>query len=161
VDTVKLSQRGAISLPVVIAAVLGLGFGASAYLNYAQYQRAEQDKKLLGGEITDLKYQVELDKKSGQASPTPPPTGTPSPSPSPSPTPTPVLDASTSNTKTATIKTPGNVHADASKSSKILVSYTRLPQGTSVMLGTDLRGGYQQITVNGTTGYILASYLQY
>jgi uncharacterized protein YgiM (DUF1202 family) len=150
---VKLSQRGAISLPIVIAAVLGLGFGASAYLNYAQYQRAEQDKKLLKGQITDLRYQVDLDKK---ASPSPSPSASPSPSPSTSPTP--VLDASTT-AKTASLKTQANLHSGPSPKTATLIHL--LPAGTSVTLGSDLSNGYQQITVNGKTGYVVASYLQY
>jgi hypothetical protein len=152
-----MSQRGAISLPVVIAVVLGVGFGASAYLNIAQHQRADQDKKLLQGEITDLKYQVGQDKLASATSPspTPSPEASPDATPEPSPTQTPaVLGASTK-----TLKNAGNVHSDASKTSAIKISL--LPAGSIVTLGSDVRNGYQQITTsNGVTGYILSSYLQ-
>jgi hypothetical protein len=83
-----MSQRGSIKLPIVIAAVLGLGFGASAYLNYAQHQAAEQDKRLLQGQITDLRYQVDQDHHatpSPSASPTASPSASPASTPSPSP----------------------------------------------------------------------------
>src|SRR5216683_8225345 len=102
------AQSGAISLPIVIAAVLGLGFGASAYLNYAQFQRADQDKKLLNGTITDLKYQVEQDKLASNTSPSPSPSDTPSPSPSTTPTPSPA--GAGASTQTAVVRVSGNVH---------------------------------------------------
>jgi uncharacterized protein YgiM (DUF1202 family) len=150
-----MSQRGAISLPVIIAAVLGLGFAASVYLNIAQHQRADQDRKLLQGEIVDLRYQIGQDKLATNATPVPSPEATPDATPEPSPSGTPaVLGAST----TKTLKTKGNVHSDASVSSSIVIHL--LPAGTTVTLGTDVRNGYQQITVNGVTGYILASFLQ-
>jgi hypothetical protein len=152
-----MSQRGAVSFPVVIAVVLGVGFAASAYLNIAQHQRADQDKKLLQGEITDLKYQVGQDKLASTASPspTPSPDASPDATPEPSPSQTPaVLGASTK-----TVITAGNVHSDPNKNSKILISF--LPKGTPVTTDGDvLPGGYQKITVNGVTGYILASFLQ-
>ncbi len=156
-----MNQQGGITLPVVIAVVLGLGLAASAYLNIAQHQAAVQDHKLLQGEITDLRYQVNQDQQtaSAPASPTPSPLATPdaTPAASPAPTPTPaVLDASAP--KTTTVKKSGNIHSGPSTSSKVLLSYTQLPVGTTVTLGAG-SGQYQQITVNGITGYILASYL--
>lgn len=81
-----MSQRGSIRLSIVLAVVLGLGFGASAYLNYAQHQQAASDKKLLQGQITDLQYQVKQDQLAA-ASPSPSPSDSPSPSPSASPAP--------------------------------------------------------------------------
>jgi hypothetical protein len=81
-----MSQRGFIRLPILIAIVLGLGFGASAYLNYSQHERAEQDKRLLRGQITDLRYQLKQDAMSPSPSPSTEPTSsTPTPSPSTSP----------------------------------------------------------------------------
>jgi len=154
-----MSQRGAIKLPVLISVVLGLGFAASAYLNVAQNQRANQDTKLLQGEITDLKYQVGQDKLASNTSPSPSPSpspaATPDATPQPSPSPTPaVLGASTK-----TLKTAGNIHADASKTSAVKISL--LAAGSIVTLGSDVRNGYQQITTsNGVTGYILSSFLQ-
>ncbi len=65
-------------LLIIITATLGLGFGALIYLNYAQYQRAEQDKRLLQGEITDLRYQLKQDSAAS-------PSATPSPTPSSTP----------------------------------------------------------------------------
>jgi cytoskeletal protein RodZ len=144
----------------VIAAALGLGFGASAFLNVAQFQRADQERKLMQGEITDLRYQVDQDKKNGTAdaaTPSPSPSGSPTPSPSASPQ----VEAASTTTKSATVKTPLNVHADASKSSAVKLSYTSLPAGATVTLGSDVRNGYQQITYNGVTGYIDASALTY
>jgi hypothetical protein len=79
-----VSIRGPISLPIIIAIVLGLGFGASAYLNYVQYERDQQDETLLQGQITDLKYQLNLNNS---ASPSPSPLASTSPSPTDSPTP--------------------------------------------------------------------------
>jgi len=149
----------------VISIALGVGFVASVFLNFVQSQHAAQDHKLLQGEITDLRYQVNLDKVAAAgptASPVATPEASPSPSPSPSASPTPspsaVLDAST--TKTATHKSPHNVHKGADQTSKIVIAYTQLPVGTSVTLGS-MSGQFQQVTFNGITGYILASYLQY
>ncbi len=158
-----MSTRGFVRLPVVISIALGAGFLASVFLNITQHQQAAQDKKLLQGEITDLRYQVNQDKLAAAGSPSPSPSVTPlatpeaSPSPSAAPTPSPtaVLDAST---KTTTVKKSGNVHVGPSVSSKTLIPYTQLPAGTTVTLG-EKSGDYQQITVNGVTGYILASYL--
>jgi len=76
---------GFVKLTTVIAAVLGLGFGASAFLNYAQHQRAAQDERLLQGQITDLRYQVNQDHTSPSPTPSAAPTDTPSPEPSTSP----------------------------------------------------------------------------
>ncbi len=84
-----MSQAGrAPILLIVVMATLGLGLGASMYLNYNQYSQAEEDRKLLKGEITDLRYQLDQDQK---ASPSPSPGSSSSPSPAASPTPTPVL----------------------------------------------------------------------
>jgi hypothetical protein len=82
---------GFISLPTIIAAALGIGFAASAYLNYAQYQASQQNQKLLQGQIVDLKYQVNQDHLAMSGS-------TPSPSPSP--------EANTASTTTSPSPTP-------------------------------------------------------
>ncbi|HVQ44238.1 MAG TPA: hypothetical protein VMT30_04710 [Candidatus Saccharimonadia bacterium] len=81
-----MSQRGAINLVTVIAVVLGLGLLASMYLNYSQHQSAQQDRKQLQGEITDLRYQVKQDQQAAAGpSPTPSPLATPEPSPTATP----------------------------------------------------------------------------
>jgi hypothetical protein len=77
-------------LPIVIIAAVSCGFAASAYLNYHQYERAQADKKLLQGQITDLRY--ELNQQKATPSPStalddPIPSESPTPSPSPSSTP--------------------------------------------------------------------------
>ncbi len=82
-----MTSRGFIKLPIIIMVTLGLGFAASVFLNITQSQHAAQNEKLLQGEITDLRYQV---NQNTQASPTPLPSNSPSPSPvavsSPAPT---------------------------------------------------------------------------
>jgi uncharacterized protein YgiM (DUF1202 family) len=159
------SEQGAVKLSVIIAAVLGLGFGASAFLNFQQYQRTQQDKRLLQGEIVDLRYQVKQDQLATAGSPSPSPSAdptladSPSPSPSPSPSATPaVLGDATSAPKTATVKTAANLHSGPSAKSTTLLRL--VPAGTAAVLGSDSRGGYQQVTINGKTGYMLASFLQ-
>lgn len=85
-----MSQTGAIRLSVVLSVVLGIGFAASGFLNIVQHQRAEQEKKLMQGEITDLRFQVKKDAEgtaTADASPTPEPLATPEATASPSPSP--------------------------------------------------------------------------
>lgn len=84
-------QRGSISLPIIIAATLGLGLVASVYLNYVQHQSAQQDRKLLQGEITDLRYQVRQDQQAAAGIPSTSPTPTPLATPETTPTPTPAV----------------------------------------------------------------------
>lgn len=84
----SVTERGAITLPTIIAIVMGLGFCASAYLNYAQHQRSSQDESLLQGQITDLKYQLNQNQGS---SPSPSPVASTDPSPSPSPSSSPAV----------------------------------------------------------------------
>jgi hypothetical protein len=84
----SVTERGAITLSTIIAIVLGIGFCASAYLNYAQHQRSSQDESLLQGQITDLKYQLNQD---GVSSPSPSPVASTDPSPSPSPSSSPAV----------------------------------------------------------------------
>jgi hypothetical protein len=79
----SVTERGAITLPTIIAIVLGIGFCASAYLNYAQHEQSSQNETLLQGQITDLKYQLNQDS----ASPSPSPIASKDPSPSASPSP--------------------------------------------------------------------------
>ena len=155
-----MSDRGFVKLSVVIAAVLGVGFVASAYLNFAQHQQAQGEQTLLQGQITDLTYQVKQDQLATSPSPTPSPSpaaAAASPTPVGSPTPTP----SASPASTATVKIQGNIHSAASPSSTILLSYTHIPIGASVSLGTIVSNGYQQITYSGITGYIESSDLQF
>lgn len=85
------------NLPVIIAAVFGLGLGASMYLNVVQHQRAESDKKLLQGEITDLRYQVKQDQTTVS------PTASPAPSLSPSSSPSPTAEPAVAGTSSVTI----------------------------------------------------------
>lgn|GEM_PF-1162955 len=80
-----VNQRGSINLPVVIAAVFGIGLAASMYLNYNQNQTADQDRRLMQGQITDLRYQIKQDGLASAQSPSPSPLATPEPSPSESP----------------------------------------------------------------------------
>jgi hypothetical protein len=82
----SVTERGAITLPTIIAIVLGIGFCASAYLNYAQHERSSQDESLLQGQITDLKYQLNQDQ-GGSPSPSPVAKTDPAPSPTPSSSP--------------------------------------------------------------------------
>jgi hypothetical protein len=152
-----LSQRGGISLPIVIAAALGLGFGASAFLNIAQFQRADQERKLLQGEITDLRYQVEQDKKNGVAdasqSPSPSPSDSPSPSPSASPSPSPAVAGASTTAPTSSIKA-CNVHPTAGNTQPYVFKYTDLSSTNAATIGPQ-QGGYTQVTVNGKTGWVL------
>ena len=82
-----MTERGAITLPTIMAIVLGIGFCASAYLNYAQHQRSTQDESLLQGQITDLKYQLGQNQNGVSPSPSPIASTDPSTSPSPSSSP--------------------------------------------------------------------------
>lgn len=82
------NQRGAISLLLILAITFGVGLAASAYLNYYQFQRAEQDRQLLERQVTDLRYQVnqnQLASASPSVSPTPTPLATPEGTPTPTP----------------------------------------------------------------------------
>lgn len=91
----KLSDRGAVNILAVCAVVFGVGLAASAYLNYFQSQRAADEKRLLKGQITDLTYQLDQDRKSSP-SPSPSPTTSPAAVASVTPTPSPaVLGAKT------------------------------------------------------------------
>lgn len=88
----KLSERGAANVLAVCAVVFGIGLASSAYLNYFQAQRAADEKRLLKGQITDLTYQVDQDRKSASSkSPSPSVSPLESPSPTPSPTTTPAV----------------------------------------------------------------------
>lgn len=93
-DDLLVNERGSISLPVIIAVVLGLGLAASTYLNVVQHQSAQADRKLMQGEITDLRYQVNKDLVATASSPataSPAPTPTPLATPEPSPSATPLV----------------------------------------------------------------------
>jgi hypothetical protein len=162
VGSVAMSQRGAISLPIVIAVVLGLGFGASAYLNMSQYQRAQQDKKLLKGEITDLRYQIKQDQlASGDPSPSPSPEASPSPSPSPSATPVPTTtpEVAGASAHTMTVKTAATLRSRATVSSAAVLS-AKIPINKVVTVTGALTNGYYPVTVDGSAGFIVASALR-
>jgi hypothetical protein len=166
-----MDSRGFAKLSTVITVTLAIGFVASAFLNISQHQRAQQDHKMMQGEITDLRYQVNQDRLAlGEASPSPSPKASPSSSPaaaptasaSPSPTPAAVLDA---NTQTKTVKQTGsastqpNLRRQPNSSLTPLISH--VPAGTPVTLVDDsLQNGYRHVTISGQTGYILASYLE-
>jgi hypothetical protein len=157
-----MNQRGSINLPVVIAAAFGIGLAASMYLNYSQSQTAEQDRKLMQGQITDLRYQVKQDglASASSASPTPSPLATPESSATP--TPAPVLGASTA--KAAIIKKSSaqpNLRSQPNSKSSSVILVSHVAAGTPVTyVDESLSSGYAHVTINGTTGYILASYLQ-
>jgi hypothetical protein len=87
------NQSGKITFTAVLAVVLSLGLSGSAYLNYMQHQRAQEDHALMQGQITDLRYQL---KKDAEASAVAPPTPTPLATPEPTPTPAPVVAGTTS-----------------------------------------------------------------
>lgn len=74
--------------PIIIAGVLGLGFAGSALLNVIQFQRSQENQKLLQGQIADLKYQYNLDHPGG-GTPTPTPDGASAAAATPTPTPEP------------------------------------------------------------------------
>ncbi len=103
-------QRGSAQvLLIVVAAVLGLGLAASAYLNYYQYQQAGQSKQLLQGQITDLRYQL---NQSAAAASTPIPSPSANPSAAPTPTPAVLGSQSVSFTELGTSVTPSAPVAD-------------------------------------------------
>ena len=75
-------------ISTVLAVSCAAGLVGSALLNMVQFQRAQQDKKLLQGEITDLRYELNLERGS-QITPTPEPEASASPQASPAASPTP------------------------------------------------------------------------
>jgi hypothetical protein len=83
-------DRGFVKLSVVLAVVFGIGFGASAYLNYAQHEASKQEQTQLQGQVTDLTYQLKQDG-GPTTSPTPSANAAADPSPSPSPSTTPAV----------------------------------------------------------------------
>jgi hypothetical protein len=163
------SQKGAVKLSVVVAAVLGFGFSASAFLNISQHQRAEQERKLMQGEIVDLRYQVQQDKlASDHPSPSPSPSpdslaDIPSDSPTPSPGATPAVlgdsatPAPTPPPATKVLTEDANLRATASKTSDLKA---RVHKNDVATIIGDPSGSYQQVTINGMTGYVLTSVLK-
>lgn len=161
-----MRSRGFIKLPILLAVVFGVGFGASVFLNYQQHQRAEQDRKLMQGEIADLRYQVRQDQlalANGGSVPTPTPSatpapeGSPSPAPSPSATPAPSPDVLGSSQTTKTLRQDANLRT-AAKSSSSLVA--RVHKGDTATILGEPSNGYRNVTINGKTGYVLDSVLQ-
>ncbi len=146
------------AVTVLLGAGLVVAVGASIW----QAQQSAQDKRLLQGEITDLRYQVSQDRLAATATPTPSPDITPNPSPDASPTPTPVL-GDTTQVLTKIISNPSvngyaNLHTGMGASSSVI---EKLPNGTSVTLGTSGNGSYQQVTApDGKTGYVVKSWLK-
>jgi len=160
-----MAPRRGINLPIVIAVVMGLGFGASAFLNMAQYARSEQDKKLLRGEITDLKYQVEQDRLAGNvgASPSPSPEAseTPSPSPDTAPTPSASPEVAGAAARTMTVRTAATFRSAPNASAAHVDGFpNKLPVGTVVTVTGDKNGSYYPATYNGSNGYLLADALR-
>jgi uncharacterized protein YgiM (DUF1202 family) len=140
----------------VISGLLVVGLGTSVFLDYAGDQRASQEKQLLKGEITDLRY--ELAQRTATPAPTPPADeAAPSPTPAPAATPAAVLGDQTTAPATATVVGGVNLRKSASTSGK---SLGWLNGGTVVTLGK-LSGSWQEVTVNGQHGYIKKSYLKY
>lgn len=98
-------------LSFIVAGACAAGFVASAMLNVIQYQRAQSDKKLLQGTITDLRYQMNIDKQMADLdSPTP----TPSVSPSASVTPGPSTSPAVAGAVSVVLGAPVNVTLTAS-----------------------------------------------
>ena len=87
----KTSERGAVNILVVCTAVFGLGLAASAFLNVFQAQRAADERTQLKGQITDLTYQVDQDRKAASSNAS---TTSPTPSASPVAQPSPSTPAS-------------------------------------------------------------------
>ena len=138
------------------------------YLNYYQHERATQEAKLMNGTITDLRYQVAQDKltmagSSPSASPEPSDSPSPAPSASPSPNPSPAGTPAVAGASTVAVNLVKacNLHIAASKTSAIIIRYTSF---TRLPLPVTLNGGkvgiYQNITVNGKTGFVESSCLQ-
>jgi hypothetical protein len=82
-----MNERGEINITMIVAIVLGLGLVASAYLNYYQNTQSLQSQKLMQGQITDLRYQVNQDRLGSVASPEPSPTPVAVPDPTSPPAP--------------------------------------------------------------------------
>ncbi|MBW4061115.1 SH3 domain-containing protein [Candidatus Saccharibacteria bacterium] len=137
---------------IVCTIVLAAAFVAAAYLNYVQYQRAQDAQRLLNGTITDLRYQLSIDEKG--ASPSPSPSSSPSPTPVPAASPAASTPAPAATTTTNQV---ANLHSQPDVHSAILA---KLAAGTVVTLGSPAASGYRQVTVNGTTGFVLQAYLR-
>jgi uncharacterized protein YgiM (DUF1202 family) len=151
-------QRGVIKLPTIISIALGLGLGASMFLNYHQHQRAEQERKLLKGEITDLRYQVQQDKLAMNFTPTPSPGPAETPTPSATPSPSPVLGAETKNATVQSSVGYVNMRQEANTRAGIVA---KLNNGTVVTLGSFSSKDWQEISANGKHGYVAKTYLKY
>lgn len=75
-------RRSGQNLLIVVAVTLGLGLGASGYLNYVQFSRTQDEKAAANGQITDLRYQLKQQQDVlAAATPTPSPTAVPSAAP--------------------------------------------------------------------------------
>ena len=155
--------RRASKLWIFLTAVFAVGFIATAYLNFVQYQNAQDNTRQLNGTITDLKYQLSLNTAGPSPSPRALPQSSPTPTTSPTPTPA-VLSASASPSPSAAPATTAvtnkyvYLHAAASASSRVLAD---LNAGTTVTLGGAVQNKYQPVSVNGTAGFVAQSYLTY
>lgn len=161
------SQSGRASLSaIVIMSVLSVVALGSVGLNYFQYQQSSQERRLLKGEVTDLRYQLKQDQLAALPSPSPSPTldpvVTPPPTPEPSPTPAAVLGAEATPTpppgRTATTKAFVRLRSKATTNSSVVAG---LNKGTVVTLGDFSSSTWQEVTANGQHGYVSKSYLIY
>jgi hypothetical protein len=140
-----------------------MGFIASAYLNFVQYQHYQSNQQQANGTITDLRYQLGINKSSPSPSPdSSVSVATPTPSPAvlgdqTTPTPTPAAPAAP--TATATVINGGvKLRAQPSIQSQ---QTGWVPSGSVVTLGSYKGPSYQEITWNGLHGYVSTAYLQY
>lgn len=161
------NQHGRATLPaIVIMSVLMIVALGSLGMNYFQYQQSSQERRLLKGEITDLRYQVKQDQLAAAGSQSPSPTldpvMTPPPTTEPTPTPAAVLGAEATPTpapaRTATTKSFVRMRSKATTSSAVVAG---LNKGTTVTLGSFSNAGWQEVTVDGKHGYVSKSYLIY
>jgi hypothetical protein len=156
------------SFPTFIAAVFGLGLGASVFLNVAQHTRAQQDAKLMQGTITDLRYQVDQDHKqlAGANSPSPTPSDTPVATPEPSPSDTPAVAGASTTPASSVFKYACNMHTSSSTNASIVKNgntkydFSFFESQGLAPLPSKLSGGaLQPVTFNGQSGYVQANCL--
>lgn len=159
------------SFPTFIAAVFGLGLGASIFLNVAQHTRAQQDAKLMQGTITDLRYQIDQDHKqlagATTPSPTPSPSDTPVATPEPSPSDTPAVAGASTTPASSVFKyacnmhTAGNPNASLVKNGSTVYNYSYFEsQGLSPLPSKLSGGAWQPTSFNGQSGYVQAACLK-
>jgi uncharacterized protein YgiM (DUF1202 family) len=142
---------------IVLGAALVMSLGFNAW----QAQQSAQEQKLMKGEITDLRYQVEQDRLAANgSSATPQPSVAATPEPTAAPTPTPVLgDATAAGTATVSSSAGyANLRRGAGTNTAFI---KRLNNGTVVNLGASDSAGWQEVTIDGEHGYIKKDLLKY